>query len=166
MFENIITDYMKELHKDAISEVIRGHQTPCTLYLPSTKTIACSSCNNTNIGNTGPNPFLAGGYGEHTTCSKCGGKGRVPVQAEVDVNLALIWDFARYQFFGSAVAERGEVMSISSISLLKDIKACNYGIFNTDLSSGNKHQFYLVGEPQPCGFGADHFIMCMWGNQQ
>lgn len=163
-FAGLIPDCFASNYNYAIATAISLHQRTCKLWFEKSLYVDCTSCSNTPIGRRGPNPFLGGGNGTYTNnCAVCGGAGKVPQLASTSVSLAVIWDYNKYDFLASTtVYPEGSVQTVSDISLISDINKSIYMDVNTDITAYGTQRFVLNGKPNPCGFGNDQFIICVW----
>lgn len=163
-FYGIISTQFKNTFKQAIDELIRGCQVPCRVYYPITKYTDCTNCNSL-ISTASPNPFLAGNKGKLTTsCSYCGGTGKIPSESYDDINLCVLFNYKNNREIvpGIIVTPDGDAKTLSKIETIDKIKECKYIVFDTNIESLNKHKFIRDGEPLPLGLGDNSYIITTW----
>lgn len=163
-FSGLISSTFKNQFKQAIDELVRGCELPCKLVYPPTKYTVCTNCSTNNLGRKGPNPFINGGKGRHTgTCVTCNGEGKIPVENSETINLIVIWNYSKYEYLANLVkSPEGTVQTFSKMSTIEKIKRAQYVVFNTDIQAYADHEFVRDGEPSPCGFGSDDYLVTNW----
>lgn len=163
-FDGIISSQMKTQFKQAINEVIRGCEVNCRLFYPITSYSDCVECSSM-ISSASPNPFIGGNKGKlNTGCSYCGGEGKIPIESYDDLNLCVMFDYREYKDIvpGIVFTPGGDAKTFSKMETITVIKACKYIIFDTSIQHINKHIFTRSGEPVPCGFGSNDYIITTW----
>lgn len=167
-FSGIISTDMKNKYKQAIDALLEDAActVPVTFYFIGTKYEACDACDNGVIGNVGQNAYYPGGQGRFHNIQKCGicsGTGKRLVEDTADDYMAVIWDYRKwFRDSSNIMVAEGRVQTVSSIDLLPNIKRCQHIIFDTDIEEYRRHRFVLDGEPTPCGFGEDAYIISLW----
>ncbi len=163
-FDDLINDEFKQLFSQSIDALISGTEVPCKLIYPPTRFKDCTNCQNTNIGNRGPNPYLHGGRGTHTgPCAVCNGAKKIPYENSETINLVVIWEYKRFKDLASAVqAPDGLVQTVCNINLIEKIKDAQEIIFNTNIQAFANHYYRRIGEPTPAGLQQDNYILTNW----
>lgn len=168
-FDGLINDAFKTAFDNAIDAVIDGCEAPCKLVYPSTKYVACDSCEGSNLGRKGPNPYLPGGDGRHAgTCSKCQGERKIPVPNEEIIDLVVIWDHKQFTpIAGMVKYPEGSIQTMSSIDKLEKIKNCMHMYANTSIENLANYKYTRDGEPTPIGFTLDEganrgYVITLW----
>lgn len=165
-FLNIIPA-LKPIYQNAIDAILdsTGLTVPCRFYYGS-KPAACPNCLIDPIGKksankyngTGPTPFP-----DSTICPVCAGLGLLAGMSTDSFPLAIIWNYKDWIDVGVHVDDPGGyVQSISSISILPNIRQATEMIMDTNIEQYQRNRFQLFGEPNPAGFGQDTYVICMW----
>lgn len=159
---------LSELHRCAIQAMLESEECNlrCQLIFGSTKLDPCPNCYQLPNGASanrykpgGPIPFSGG------LCVFCNGKGTVKITPKTeDINLVVIFDAKHWIDIGGVVATAaGKIQTISVLSdTLSKIKRATSIVIGTDVENYEKHMYQRDGEPCPCGFGANNFIVTMW----
>ena len=166
-FDGIITTELKTLYKQAIDEILSDSacSTPCRFYYIGQKYEDCTNCVGGVIGNKGYNPYYHGGMGRMPSqqpCAHCDGTGKRLVETTYDDYMCTIWDYNKWIRVGNVSVPEGRVQTICGVDLISHVRNCQYVLFNTDLEEYTRHRFTLDGEPNPCGFGEDAYIISLW----
>lgn len=163
-FSSLFTSEFKGLYNDAIDALETSFSRTCTIHYPTTKWTACTSCQTSNVGNRGPNPYITGGQGTHVgICSACNGERKVPVPNTESVAMIVLWEYLDFKDLATAVkSPAGNVQTVCNINKIQKIRDASFIVFNTDISSLGDHKFTRSGEPTPMGLGSDRYIITNW----
>lgn len=165
-FDNLITDEHKQMHVDAITEVLRACSVTCTLEY-GTRSIDCPNCiydsrtgkstNRYQTSPAGPIPFTFG------VCPYCNGEGKLLQEETQSVDLCPIYDYQSwYPMTIRIESPLGFVQTMSPFSLRKQLIRAKSIIIDTAIDTSTRPRFERWGEPEPCGFGGSDFIVMMW----
>ena len=165
-FNGLISTQFKQLHKNAIIEVLRGCGVPCQVVFGTTKFEDCPNCKFDNIGNRssgiyepgGPTPFQFG------ICPVCNGLGRIPNDTSEAITLCPVYDYKQWipMINSSVRSPNGYVQTISVFSTYSTLKRSKEIIINTDITTTVKSRFEREGDPEPCGIGTADFVITLW----
>lgn len=165
-FDGIITDDFKELHYQAVSEVISACARPCTLRYGVTLYTDCENCiydpmtgrSSNRYQTDGPIPFNTG------VCPYCNGVGKLPDEKTETLNICLIWEQKEFipDFRRIVNSPDGYLMTISEIGTLDEIKEAKEIIADTSIQSYITNTYIRRSEPMVCGFGRSDFVFCLW----
>jgi len=165
IFTGLISSAFKQLHADAIIEVVRGSAIPCTLVYANPPSTTCPNCIFDNAGNKSSGRYKAGGAQTFVgICPICLGRGILIVETSVSIDLALIYDSKSWIPLRTGVnSPLGFVQTLSLLSTMDDIKKAKELITDVvDLSTQVRQRFERYGEPETCGFGQSTIIATMW----
>ena len=165
-FNGIINDEFKLLHKQAITEVIRGCKRPCRLIFGDTLFTDCVNCVYDPIGKKSANRYQSGGpmpFGVGI-CPMCHGSGKIPDEQTENIDLCPIWDHREWipQLRSVVKSPLGYVMTMSAITTYSSLKQAKKVIINTDIENYSANTYIRESEPEPCGFGNDDFVFVLW----
>jgi hypothetical protein len=163
-FNGLITTQFKQLHADAITELVTGCAVPCQLIYGNTLFTDCVNCIYDPIGNKSSNRYLTGGPSPFTgVCPVCFGQGKIPSEHTESISLSVIYDYKSWLPTPVEVnSPKGFIQTLSVLATMDEIKEAKEIIANTDLNSYVKSRFERYGEPQPCGLGQATIIATMW----
>jgi len=165
-FDNLISSAFKQIHIDAMTEVMRGCAVPCQLIFGSTKFVDCANCIFDPIGNKSSNRYQSGGPVAFTVgvCPMCYGVGKIPDQKTENINLCPIYDYKGWipNITSAVDSPFGYVQTLSVFSTYDSLVQAKEVLINTDTNSEVKARFERNGEPQPCGIGSSSFLATMW----
>ena len=177
LFDGIITDEFKALHKDAIDALLEDDAltVACRLYYGDTLWTDCSNCDFDAIHGRSSNRYTAGGpvpFPNGQVCPYCSGRGRTEVEQTEEVYLMVLWemkDWLRTGVLGSLVraaaanTEDSYAQTLSKWSTTYDkLKRTKEIILDTSVETSVALRFVRMGEPQPCGLGASNYAVTMW----
>lgn len=169
MFDNIISSELKNIYNSAIDALIgqNGLAVPCKIVYSSLKQSLCSNCvfdpmsqRSSNVyNNTGPAPFAHMGI-----CPVCNGYGLIDMSSEETIYMAVLFDSKYWLNWDSKTVNIANNMaqSISNISLLPKIQNAKEIIIDSSISGYGNRRYSRAGEPTPCGFGTNRYIITMW----
>lgn len=162
-FTGLITSEMKQMHADAITEVVRACAVACTLYYGETKWTDCPNCIFSPILNASSGQYEPGGPVYFTgICPWCKGAGRIFEERTLDIQLAPVYDFKQWIPIGVEVGTpNSAVQTLSLLSTFDELTRAKEVVIDTSLPS-TEQRFERQGEPQPCGFGQSTIIVTMW----
>lgn len=165
-FDGIITDQFKEMHQQAISEVIRGCQRPCRLIYRGSKFEDCPNCVYDPIGRKSSNRYESGGpmpFGVGI-CPMCQGTGKIESLITTDIDLCPIWDHRSWipQLSKVVNTPEGYVMTMSAITTYDELKEAAEVIIDTDAENYSRNKYVRHSEPEICGFGRADFVFVLW----
>lgn len=176
IFDNAITPEFKQLFNQAIDTVLseNGLTIPCKLVYkrePQSSTELCNNClfdpitklsANTYNG-TGPVPF------ENTSCPVCLGLGYTTNTSQDNmleevINLGVILDSKYFIKMNTTTVNipDGSLQTICKIENLYKIKNASYMIVDPSLQAYGDYSYEKMGDPNPCGFGSNSYIITMW----
>ena len=163
-FSGIINSDFKNLHANAITELVTGCAVPCTLVYGQTLFTDCPNCLLNVVGNKSSNRYQAGGPTPFVgICPVCNGAGKIPTEQTASIDLAIIYDYREWINIGIEIGSPlGYVQSLSLLKTLDDLKEAKELIVDTNISKYVNQRFERVGEPQPCGFGQATIVVTMW----
>lgn len=165
-FDNIITPEFKQLHIDAITEVVRANAVDCTLIYGGTLFTDCPNCIYDSASNKSSGRFQAGGSQPFTgICPICVGAGKLKSEQTDDVSLAVIYNHKDWIPIGPSIGNpNGYVQTIGLAAVVNQLKTAKELIVNTDISSDYsiRQRYERSGEPQFCGFGHATIVVTMW----
>lgn len=163
-FKGLITKEFKQLHADAITEVVEGCAVPCQLIYGQTLFTNCPNCIYDPVGNKSSNRYLSGGPQPFNgVCPVCFGQGKIPDEQTTDICLCVIYDYKSWYPTPVEVnSPLGYIQTLSKLETMDDLKEAKEVIANTNLNSYVRSRFERYGEPQPCGFGQATIIVTMW----
>lgn len=164
LFDGLITTQFKQLHADAITELVTGAAVPCQLIYGQTLFTDCPNCIYDPIGNKSSGRYQTGGPTQFTgVCPVCFGVGKFADEQTTDINLSVIYDYKHWlQVPVEINSPKGYIQTLSVLATMDEIKEAKELIANTDLNSYVRSRFERYGEPQPCGFGQATIIVTMW----
>lgn len=166
-FTGLITDEFKQLHIDAITEVIRGCSVPCQLIFGATKFTDCPNCifdvgagkSSNRYQANGPIPFNSG------LCPYCNGIGKIADEQTESISLCPIYDYKSWipDINSNVQSPYGFVQTLSAYNTTySKLLQAKEILINTDQNSKVRSRFERYGEPQPCGLGSSAFVSTMW----
>lgn len=176
MFNNLITSEFKQLFKEAIDTVLAQNSlsVPCLIRYDS-ETTSQQLCNNckfdpitllsSNIYNgTGPISFLEG-----QICPVCLGSGyKIDVSGSQEtIHLGVIFDSKYWLNWSSKTVNLtdGMVQTICSSEYINKIRNAKEIVIDSNLDKYGNYTYERAGDPNPCGFGNNDYIITMWKRQ-
>lgn len=167
-FDGILTTEFKTLFTDAIDALLRsdGLALPCRFVYGGTKYTLCTNCQFNSITGKSNNVYKSGGAVPfyHGQCPMCSGEGKIPQEASSEpIYLAVVWDYKKWLPMSIKVeSPDGMIQTISSMSLISQIKKAQEIIVDTNIEKFVRHRFIRYGEPEPAGLGSDDYIVTLW----
>lgn len=165
-FDGILNDSIITHARNMIAEVIRAWNVPCQIIYGITRYDDCPNCVYDPIGGKSSNRYTAGGPMPFSfgNCPMCAGLGKIPNEETDTINLAPIYDYKSwYPTINSNIeSPYGFVQTMSLWDTRDVLIRAKEVIINTDVNSTTRARFERYGEPEPCGFGANDFIITMW----
>jgi hypothetical protein len=176
IFNNVITPEFKNIFNQAIDSILsqNGLTIPCKfIYKTEVQNISqlCNNCyfdtisklSSNQYNGTGPVPF------QNTSCPVCLGSGYTTnlsqdnVSEEI-INLGVIFDSKYFIKLDSNTVNipDGSLQTISKIESLYKIKNASYMIIDPALQIYNDYSYEKMGDPNPCGFGSNRYLITMW----
>ena len=164
MFDGLITDSIKQLHADAMTELVTATAIECSLIFGQTLFTDCPNCIFDPVANKSSNRYQTGGlYPFQGICPLCHGVGKFPDEQTATVNLCLIYNYKDWMPIVAPVnSPEGYIQTLSLLNTLDNLKQAKEMIADTSLVSSVRQRFERYGEPQPCGFGQATIIATMW----
>lgn len=190
LFDFVPTGELHSQFNEAIDLAINLHDRPCKLYYIGTKFKDCPSCQTDsvsvdgsynlsfnhsfstdqtvfhNIARRGSSAYYHGSpahFYNTAGCPNCNGDGRILVENSETVRMAVIWSGKSWFTNESNVKiADGQVETVCNKDLVYKLKQSEYVIFNTDIENVIRYKYQLDGEPQPCGFGDDRYMISRW----
>lgn len=176
-FENIITSAHKEIFNQAIDSLLAesGLSVACTLFYksqPSSQEMLCNNCLfdtitklSSNIyNNTGPVPFE-----NNAVCPVCLGAGFTTKTDKDNIHeetiyLGVISDSKYFVNLATKAMNlaNGDIQTYCSIDYLSKIKNASYMIMDPSIKPYGNYSYERAGDPDPAGFGDNHYIITMW----
>lgn len=163
-FDNLISTQLKQLHCNAILEMVRGASLSCSLIFSTSKLTLCPNCyydsmlkKSTNrYKEDGPRPFSG-------ICPYCMGVGVLTDDSSQTLMAAPIYNQKKWCHPPDPVkTPGGSVATLSLPSTYDIIKQAKEIIINSELSQSVKLRYQRVGEPLPCGLGMSCIIETIW----
>ena len=163
-FSGLINTQFKQLHAQAISELVTGTSIECELIFGQTLFADCPNCIFDPVGNKSSNIYQAGGPTPfHGICPTCNGVGKFPDEQTETIDLALIYNYKDWLPLSIQInSPEGYVQTLSLLNTLDKLKQAKEIIVDTSLEASVRQRFERYGEPQPCGFGQATIIVTMW----
>jgi hypothetical protein len=170
-FEGLISAEYKNIYNQAIDSLLSttGLTVPCVISYGSSNNNPCNNCifdpisirSANRYNGTGPVSFTT-----DTVCPVCNGYGLIDKASEETIYMAVLFD-SKYWFNWSTKADAvniadGMVQTICSISLLPKIKNAQYITIDKNIANYGGYTYATAGDPQPCGFGDNRYIVTMW----
>ncbi len=163
-FDGVLTDDLKELHCNAMAEVVRATAVPCELIFSSTKLTECPNCIYDPIGKKSSNKYKGGGPQPFSgVCPYCIGLGILTDESTETINLAPIYSKNHWcNKITVANTPDNLVATLSLTSTYAVLKRAKEVIINTDLYPNVRMRYERYSEPLPCGFGMACIIETIW----
>lgn len=163
-FSGLINSDLKQLHADAMTELVTGVAIECELIFGQTLFSDCPNCIFDPIGNKSSNRYQSGGPTPFQgICPVCHGAGKFSDEQTEPINLAIIYDYKDWLSLSIQVnSPEGFVQTLSLLSTLDKLKQAKEIIVDTSLEASVRQRFERYGEPQPCGFGQATIVVTMW----
>lgn len=170
-FSGIIDSSAKTLFNNMIDAILYDDSltVPCTLVYGDSKWTMCPNCTYSPVLGRSAGLYTSGGpepFPDGSVCPYCNGKGKVADAAEESVSLAVIFGKSEWktQLMDTTQKQpKFDAQTLSSLSgTYKKIKRAKYLILDSDISDEVREKFTLDGEPIPCGFGDNRYILCNW----
>jgi hypothetical protein len=170
-FEGVISAGYKNLYNQAIDAILSntGLTVPCLISYGSSNNNPCNNCIFDPISVRSANRYNGTGPVSFTTdtiCPVCNGYGFIDQSKEELVYLAVLFD-SKYWFDWSPKNDSinivdGMIQTICPIMLLPKIKNAQYITIDKNLTNYGGYTYVTAGDPQPCGFGENRYIITMW----
>lgn len=174
-FNNIITPEFKNVFDQAIDAILSptGLVTPCKLVYktePQKITQLCNNCIFDPISKLSSNIYNGIGpvFFEDILCPVCLGGGftnnvNQDNITEENIDLAVISDSKHFIKLRSSVnIPDGSIQTICSIEYLIRLKNASYLVVDRSLQPYGDYSYERSGDPEPCGFGSNRYIITMW----
>lgn len=166
-FSGIISSELKNLHTNAISALLYDDACTqaCKLSYGVTKHDPCVNCIYDGVGRKSSNRYLPGGpipFPNGSICPMCNGAGLKAVETTENIKLMVIWDYKQFINLNTVNNPEGKIQTVGFAKDAPKIKRAKDIIVATDLAAVATHRFNRISEPQPCGFGTNSFIECLW----
>ena len=97
-------------------------------------------------------------------CPICNGAGIIVTEQTDTVDLCPTYDYRKWVMTINSTVEnpKGYVQTLSLWDTYSKLRQAKEVIINTATDSIVQAVFEREGEPQPCGFNADDFVVVMW----
>jgi hypothetical protein len=150
-FDNIITPAFKQLHADAITEVVRANAVDCTVISGGTLFTDCPNCIYDGAANKSSGRFQAGGSQVFTgICPICLGSGKLKSEQSASVSLAVIYNHKDWIIMAPNINNpNGYVQTIGLAALVNQLKKAKELIVNTDISDDYSIRQRMSGLENP-----------------
>ena len=161
-FSGIISAAFKQLHVDAMTELVTNCAVPCQIIYGDTLWEDCQNCLTSPMGTNyydsinGSTPFSG-------ICPVCNGKGRISTESTETINLSPIYNYKEWIDIGVPIqVPNGIVQTLSLFNTYEELRRAKQLIINTDINSYVKSRFEKYAEPHPCGLGAATIVVAFW----
>jgi hypothetical protein len=165
-----ISDGIRNLAKDAFSDLINQLGKPCKLIFPP-KMTACANCIPDPIGNKSSNRYNTGGpapFPMGSICPVCGGKGQIATENSRVVTLLINEDPKQFdkslQLNNSNIYyPDGTIQAKGFIADLPDVLKCTEMIKDTNIQPYIEYRYKRYGEPlSPGNIVQGAFFISLW----
>lgn len=96
-------------------------------------------------------------------CSVCNGAGKVSVEEEFCLSMAVTFDSKHFSVLrGGVYAENQFAETMCRVEFYPHIKGCDYAILDTCNSCYSNTRYERYSEPQRCGLGKQEYIITAW----
>lgn len=174
MFNNIITDELKNTYNQAIDHILSnsGLTLPCIFkYSGSNNEVECPNCvidpisrlSANKYNGTGPNPFP-----ENSVCPICMGAGLTTTSKSSEtIYLACIFDSKYWLNWASSAVNIPNTMvqTICKSELLPKIRNANEIIIDANMSQYGIYTYERASDPELVGLGSSRYIVTMWSKK-
>lgn len=167
-FNNINYSGLQNVFTKAITSMVESSActVPCTLEYGVTKYEDCSNCVYDPIGRKSSNVYQDGGpvpFPFSTICPMCNGEGKKSVVSTEGINLLVVYDPKDFIGWDKTVNKPdGYIQTMAKINATPKLQRAKSITVATDIDNYFTRKYERAGEPFPCGFGNNAFIVCNW----
>ena len=166
-FSGIISSDFKKIFNDAIDSLLEQNAltVKCSVKYSSTEQKVCNNCLFDSISRLSANLYNGSGpipFPDNTICPVCGGMGVSTNDAQEFLYLGVIFDSKYFLNNANVNIVDGMVQTYCNISLMSKIRDANEIVFDSAIEKYGSYVYQRAGDPQPCGFGDNRYIVTLW----
>lgn len=163
-FDGLLTSTLKQLHCDAILELVRGSSIGATLVFGSTKLTECPNCIYDPIGKKSSNKYKLGGPRAFSgICPHCSGRGVTDNDDTLAIDIVPIYNQKNWCNQVKPHTPKNLIATFSLPDTYDQLKRAKELVLGeVQLSTKVSLRYQRYGEPLPCGLGMTCVIETIW----
>lgn len=162
-FDGLISMEMKQLHCNAILEMVRGASIQATLTYGTTKSTECPNCIYDALGKKSSNRYKTGGPRLFSgICPHCNGLGILAEDTTSSVSLVPIYSQKNWCNKITVNTPKNTIATFSLPDTYNDLKRAKELILSDVMDDNIRLRYMRYSEPLPCGLGMTCVIETIW----